>query len=876
MSLTPEQIEELRLAGSKWANQELRPKDPLNPGVATDPNARAPYPAESAWAWTLLPDQVDQVRDAINALLTGMLESIVTSVSLAQTLEGKEASGTAQSLVDALSDSVGQALEGKEASGTAQSLVDALSQAMAEALQDKEASGTAQDLVDALSQVITEALELKEASGTAQELFGSLGLNEIASTKDITPVDIFIYDTKNDSDGGLVAQRNDFPSLMILVAESDSVEILDADTVGQPLWKSIDFTGSAISAIAVKEGILVVGTATGLVVHNLITGDSKSHTTTSAPAIINDRVSSGAMTVLDYAPIDPATGLPVPTIAVATHGGASIINGPAGVGTVVNWTQTVYGTICCSVSFRCDGALCAVFDLNPLLRRFRHVLHKLPTSDIEGSHAYHKDVSDEFYPQYVNAGYLQTSIPISSKPSNYGKDFIGIGNVGLADASNYQLSLIHANPEEPTKGMLAAITSEYNTGWMVGDTKFCALCSTDTSDLVGSAELVRNGEQWVGAIANTAPNEWSKAGELTQYAVTEEGTLRVERNNEGGLNTQQSISTEAGKSYVISFDLIDDGGGNILVATTRPTTTRTFSGTGKKSFTFNADDDLTTIGFRGSSSSTQIIEIDNFSVLVADFDQSALQNGLIVNGAIERPPVAAGSDLVAYSGFSSDNYLEQPYNADLDFGAGDFSVMAWVKAGSTSTTTIVERSGLLDGFEFYKNTISANAYLSVRIGGQLVSATKGSISGDEWHHVMFKKESGIVSIYHNGGLVHEGANTGDVVPVPSPLFIGYSPSKPRVHELEGIALVKISGAAPSAEQIAKIYNDEKRMFKEGAQSTLYGSSDAVLAIDHDDITGTLHAGTSDGRSEFDGLVRVNNTTDSTSVISAHDGLVVEG
>ena len=37
---------------------------------------------------------------------------------------------------------------------------------------------------------------------------------------------------------------------------------------------------------------------------------------------------------------------------------------------------------------------------------------------------------------------------------------------------------------------------------------------------------------------------------------------------------------------------------------------------------------------------------------------------------------------MGYSGFSSSNYLEQPYNSDLDFGTGDFSVMAWVKVNT--------------------------------------------------------------------------------------------------------------------------------------------------------------------------------------------------
>jgi len=91
-----------------------------------------------------------------------------------------------------------------------------------------------------------------------------------------------------------------------------------------------------------------------------------------------------------------------------------------------------------------------------------------------------------------------------------------------------------------------------------------------------------------------------------------------------------------------------------------------------------------------------------------------------------------------------------------------------------------------------------------------------------------------------------------------------------------MALLRISATAPTAEQIAKIYEDEKFLFQEGAQATLYGSSDAVTALAHDEVTDLLHVGTSAGRSVFQGLRRVDNTTDAVGVaISAYDGLVAE-
>ena len=85
-----------------------------------------------------------------------------------------------------------------------------------------------------------------------------------------------------------------------------------------------------------------------------------------------------------------------------------------------------------------------------------------------------------------------------------------------------------------------------------------------------------------------------------------------------------------------------------------------------------------------------------------------------------------------------------------------------------------------------------------------------------------------------------------------------------------------SATAPTAEQIAKMYRDEKHLFQENAQATLYGTSDAVTALAYDDDTELLHAGTSAGRSVFQGLRRVSNTTDAVgTAISASNDLVVE-
>jgi hypothetical protein len=73
-----------------------------------------------------------------------------------------------------------------------------------------------------------------------------------------------------------------------------------------------------------------------------------------------------------------------------------------------------------------------------------------------------------------------------------------------------------------------------------------------------------------------------------------------------------------------------------------------------------------------------------------------------------------------------------------------------------------------------------------------------------------------------------------------------------------------------------MYNDEKALFQVNANATLYGSSKVTTALAYDKAADILHVGTSSGRSEFQGLQRINNTTTAvTTAISANDRLIVE-
>ena len=143
--------------------------------------------------------------------------------------------------------------------------------------------------------------------------------------------------------------------------------------------------------------------------------------------------------------------------------------------------------------------------------------------------------------------------------------------------------------------------------------------------------------------------------------------------------------------------------------------------------------------------------------------------------------------------------------------------------------------------------------------------------------------NGNMEIYLNGDLKDNMTGTSrDVSNTASPVTtIGHrynaAAGATSANIFEGsIALLRTSATVPTAKQVKKMYNDEKHLFQENAKATLYGSSDAVTALGYDEDTELLHVGTSSGRSDFQGLRRINNTTTAvTTAISAHDGFIVE-
>jgi hypothetical protein len=707
----------------------------------------------------------------------------------------------------------------------------------------------------------------------------------------------------------------------------------------------------------------------------------------STVAIVNSVVNDVAMTVLPNAPIDDDTGLPIPTIAVATGRGVSVIKDD---GSVVDKATTSAAVN--QVQWMGSGRLVAsapsyygVFD-NPFVEESAAFLGYI------SDNVYNADPDKNNIYQVPN---IMTQLDGSSKLLTLdARTIITSTSAGLNVHEMGEGAAANNN-----HGIANYITSEYNTGWMPGDIKLATLSdtkvekvgvdkstelinlndgyattgswtidsntqvatttSTDALNYYRTGLTTQSGKKYTatltitnytgsgdlgvasltsGAISsnlrlsangtvtiqfngsneeislfyrstNTATMELSikQTGELITNGTFDNGTegwettsvtnslisvtneqLTVDRNGNGfyASGTHQAIDTVVGGKYTASVDVVSATHYSNLEIVTNVSTGAnrqntniagdSFEESGKTGTlvaTFTATTSVTYIILTTANNSHAESVFDNVSVRLAEDDRSVNDNGLQIFGEIDKTPVATGADLVAYSGFSADDYLMQPYNSDLDFGTGDFSIMFWYyNNGSSRTLRIQKHTGVADGWALSLGDNVGDFY--IRNGDWTVFTNFNGLSEiGVWEHFsIIRKYGDQWYVYKNGKLA------GTTIILASNDFNDNGILKLDSGDVSTnlVTLLRISSTAPTAEQIAKIYRDEKALFTDGAQATLYGTDDAVTALAYDDKTELLHVGTSDGRSDFAGLRRINNTTTAvTTSISASNNLIAE-
>ena len=366
------------------------------------------------------------------------------------------------------------------------------------------------------------------------------------------------------------------------------------------------------------------------------------------------------------------------------------------------------------------------------------------------------------------------------------------------------------------------------------------------------------------------------------------GNINVASGSSSNGYAYQTQTTVVGKTYVLTFDNyhVDGSEGYVNIGTSIGGDQYVYQNMGTSSswtshsFTITATTTTTFIGFYSRPNGN--VRYDNISFREAEEDRSVNGNGLQVFGTITKTPVAVGADLVGYSNFSSGNYFQQSYSSNLDFGTGDISAMGWFKVEYTYVGTKIffdkanpSWPGTGSGQRVFFG-LNGNDYLYYYTDNGL-GTTSTAVPSNVWIHACFVRSGTSHQLYMNGKHVLTNIHTASSLSGSGNVLTVGNGTPSKANPWPGqLALWRLSATVPSPEQIKKIYNDEKHLFQENAKCTLYGTSDAVTALAYDDDTELLHVGTSAGRSDFQGLRRINNTTRAIgTAISAVDGFIVE-
>ena len=792
-------------------------------------------------------------------------------------------------------------------------------------------------------------------SGIGVTVTGTIDLDAISTTISDTAVDLFVYDTRKDSDGGAWRKRTshtswyneafgtkrgskkEFPAVAVIVViggtvgsygndnGNNKIKIYDADDPTMPLWMEFEgfsntnnllrgATNYPLNGVYALNGTMCFtrngGYGMGLV--SFIDEKIYSYWDTSSRApykgsiadrnsgkgiksvsgygLANATTTDVAMTILPNAPIDDGTRLPTPTIAVSTLDGVTIIDQ---YDKIIDYERSGGNDRVGSLTFDENNDLIVAWGTSG--SGYRHIARFTEPFAADSSFD-------------TNQGYLATDLGLGAsaggaaggavKLSDNGRVFaIDHDSTGRSDVKD-RLGLLHLVDESPAKSLGAFINSSSNSGWCVGDITRAWLCSTDTTNATGSDKITG------GIFSNqTMVNAWTGSGGTLSL---DGGQLRVTSSGSGPASGYQAVTLVVGKRYTVTSYIHNASGtsaqsGARIDISTGTTVNNPITGGSSATIpannaypahlTFTATATTMYVHLTSMATSASRYSVFDFVILrEAEEDMSLNNKGIFVYGTVTKTAVASGAELVSYGGFSGSNYLQQQYSADFNYGTTDYSVSLWFKSSAGSATEYLFRKGnptddhgIIEGYITQVSGTNGKVRFVLKDAGSsdftLLTSTDTWNDG-LWHHYVGVRESGLMKLYLDGRL-----NTSAVTDIThsvtwggmSELFgIGTNGNGGNPASNTELTLVKVSGDAPTDEQVKKIYNDEKKLFEPNAKCTLYGSSDTVTAVAYDDSTDTAYAGTSAGRSDFVGLNRINNTTTAvTAAISASNGLVVD-
>ena len=754
-----------------------------------------------------------------------------------------------------------------------------------------------------------------------------------------TAVDVFVYDTRKDSDGGAWRKRTQytswynegvsatrgarkkFPAVAVIVAEAAKVTIYDGDDPDLSMWMVFNqgasdgqnrmlnrFMGNLKSVSMLNGNLLIGGLSTssadrgGGVWINFISEISYAFGSSDAQAeniygFLAHNISERNTILGTDIYGDKDSKYQLENNSQCNDVAITVLpNAPIDAST---------GLPILTIAVATDGGVSIITDDGNV-----HDIQRTSDDDV-----HHVIFDDDRIIMFMELGAIYVAtIPSANQSGNpnaawsvygtysanssgtnypkvlgnsHGADLVSMkdhifANAGTNSGSDkYKgLSILAQNVSSSGNGMVAWIKKDFNSGWMHGNCKGAFLSDTDDTNITADSLQDNSNSTLDSTFATsngwTANADWTISGGVATCDGQNNGRW-IYPSNSSMFDIGTSVVVEVTVTARTSGTLYISYGTGGLTAGTSMTATGTYYHVGE--CTGNGIVYLRSDSFIGS--------VDNVKMYIAEADRSENNKGLAVVGTINKTAVATGAELVAYSNFSNSNYLTQNHNSDMQTGTGDFSVSCWFK--TTSTDNAYE--GLIfynspgsinDGFQLMMNDTGSNKGLYWYIYGASTDVNSDYVTGLNdgiWHCAVATHTSSQIQVYVDGVLKNtKGHSVGSIANISAQFTVGrwFGNTTATYYFRGDLALVRHSASVPSPEQVKKMYDDEKQLFQENAKCTLYGSSNEVTAVAYDDSNDTLHAGTSAGRSEFVGLRRINNTTTAvTTAISASNGLVAE-
>lgn len=610
--------------------------------------------------------------------------------------------------------------------------------------------------------------------------------------------------------------KADFPRLAGIVAEASSVTIYDLTEAGRPMWMRFVASGGVvldsnilpldnITSLFSTNGIVVVSSNNtnagrgGIRLISFVADRADNHGVSSsfrlyrgdiarrnnglayidgsAVLIANAAVNAVAMTVLPNAPIDPVTNLPIPTIGVATGGGASVIRHD---GVVSNFTSSPWNT-------NGSNAVSVSGD--------RFIFH----SNFNNNGWVLLWSNNTYTPLSRGESRLGDSNGSNNQPNRYIPVSIPKRNTSIARTTGASLPItVISNVRDSNFNAHANLTHLYNTGWMLGDIRRCYM-SDNLAGSISSSILINETFD-----VDTAG--FVGFGVTPSSAAAINGELIVDVVNGGTPSVARSFSVVPFATYFVTVRArrittnsaairigIAAQGSEYIQLSTSSTSFVTLSGY----FSPQVDTIVVSLGF--GQTGNQQNAFDDLRIERVILDRSYRTGSANITGTLTCTQVAANTSLVGYSGWSANSYLQESYSSQLDFGTGEWTASAWVNIPTTlpDLSFPVIGSELITNGTFDTDTVGWTAdwgTIAWVAGGQIKTTSIGSSYPGRAYQVISTQAGKVYRI------------TGNIISATNPqakitIANGTGPLSTTIAERAGVGSVSFSFVAQSNQSI---------------------------------------------------------------------------